>query len=66
MVLCRPFLIKFEFGNVAFEEMEKRKYQEKKKTGINGMACSKSQLPLAAYGLSNTFTKAQPPRNRAC
>ena len=30
MVLCRPFFIELEFGNAAFEEMEKRKYQEKK------------------------------------
>ena len=33
MVLCRPFFIELEFGNAAFEEMEKQKYQEKKRHG---------------------------------
>ena len=48
MVLCRPFLIEFESGNVVFEEMEKREYQEKNPR-INRRACTKTQLPLAAY-----------------
>ena len=37
MVLCRPFLIDLESGNVVFEEMEKPEYQEKTKT-IEGRA----------------------------
>ena len=32
MVLCRPFLIELESGNVVFEEMEKPEYQGKTKT----------------------------------
>ena len=31
-MLCRPFLIDLESGNVVFEEMEKPEYQEKTKT----------------------------------
>ena len=47
MVLYRPFLIEFECGNVVFEEMEKPEYQETPR--INRRACTKTQLPLAAY-----------------
>ena len=48
MVLYRSFLIEFESGNVVFEEMEKPEYQEKTPR-INRRACTKTQLPLAAY-----------------
>ena len=48
MLLWRPFLIEFESGNVLFEEMEKPEYQEKTPR-INRRACTKTQLPLAAY-----------------
>ena len=48
MLLWRPILTEFESGNVLFEEMEKPEYQEKTPR-INRRACTKTQLPLAAY-----------------
>ena len=35
MVLCRPFLIELEFGNVAFEEMKNGSTKKKKNNNNN-------------------------------
>ena len=68
MVLCRPFLIELEFGNVAFEEMKNgstKKKKQQQQQGSMEWSAPNLKLPLAAYGLSSASTKAQPPLNRA-
>ena len=64
MVLCRPFLVELEFGNVVFEEMVDEMIRSTKKKPQGSIEGSAPKLNFL-WRLTSVFTTVQPRQGRA-